>query len=218
MHLLRVVIADRPGSLGALATALGKADADIVGVDVIEHRGDGSVVDDILVDLPHGRMPDALVSAVNSVEGAAVEFVRFYPHRGGLLRDLQAVEAMTGDPARSDAILVSMAADVFRADWALVLERNEAGEMLLHHRSNAAPEDLSDVSAPWLPIVRARRLPDPEAWAPTWGESSLAGATIGGPEQVIIVGRRGGPEFLDSELARLGHLVNLARAIRTGTT
>ncbi|MGQ0846602.1 MAG: ACT domain-containing protein [Sporichthyaceae bacterium] len=216
MHLLRVVLADRPGSLGALATALGKAEADIVGVDVIEHRGDGTVVDDILVDLPHGRMPDALVSAVNSVEGAAVEFVRFYPHRGGLLRDLQAVEAMTEEPARADAILVDMAADVFRADWALIMERAPDGEMQLRHRSPAAPEELTDVSAPWLPITRARRLPDAEAWAPTWGETSLAGATIGNPEQVVVVGRRGGPEFLDSELARLGHLVTLARAIRFG--
>ncbi|MGQ0467570.1 MAG: ACT domain-containing protein [Sporichthyaceae bacterium] len=217
MHLLRVVIADRPGSLGALATALGKVDADIAGIDVIEHRGDGSVVDDILVDLPHGRMTDTLVSAVNSVEGAHVEFVRFYPHRGGLLRDLQAVEAMTEEPARADAILVAMAADVFRADWCLILERAEDGEVLLKHRSNAAPEELSDVTVSWLPITRARRLPDPEAWAPTWGETSLAGATIGGPEQVIVVGRRGGPDFLDSELARLGHLVTLARAIRTGS-
>jgi hypothetical protein len=31
-----------------------------------------------------------------------------------------------------------------------------------------------------------------------------------------VVGRRGGPDFLDSELARLGHLVTLARAIRAG--
>lgn len=215
MYLLRVVLVDRPGSLGVLATALGRAEADIVGVDVVEHRGDGTAVDDILVDLPHGRLPDALVSACHTVEGARVEFVRFYPHRGGLLRDLQAVEAMTEQPARSDAILVDTAADVFRADWALIMERAPDGEMLLRHRSGAAPEELTDVSAPWLPLTRARRLPDPEAWAPTWGETSLAGATIGNPEQVIVVGRRGGPDFLDSELARLSHLVALARAIRS---
>ena len=28
-----------------------------------------------------------------------------------------------------------------------------------------------------------------------------------------MIGRRGGPEFLDSELARLGHLVGLASSI-----
>jgi hypothetical protein len=217
VHLLRVVIADRPGSLGALATALGLAEADIVGVDVIERRDDGRVVDDILVDLPHGRLPDALVSACNSVDGAEVEFVRFYPHRGGLQRDLQAVEAMTESPLRADAILVDLAPDVFRADWALIMERSDDGELALVHRSQAAPEDLDGVSAPWLPVTRARRLLDPIDWASSWGETAAAAVTIGGPNCVLVVARRGGPEFLSSELARLGHLVNLARAIRSGS-
>ena len=34
-----------------------------------------------------------------------------------------------------------------------------------------------------------------------------------GPDEVLLIGRRGGPEFLDSELARLEHLANLARSI-----
>jgi hypothetical protein len=217
VHLLRVVIADRPGSLGALATALGRAEADIVGLDVIERRDDGSVVDDILVDLPHGRMPDALVSACNSVEGARVEYVRYYPHHGGLLRDLQLVEAMTKDPSHTDAVLVDMAPDVFRADWALMMERHADGRLELLHGSRAAPEELTGVQAPWMPVTRAQRLPDPADWAPSWGETTAAAVTIGGPTTVLILGRRGGPEFLGSELARLGHLVNLARAIRSGS-
>ena len=39
-----------------------------------------------------------------------------------------------------------------------------------------------------------------------------AGARIDGNEMVVI-GRRGGPEFVDSELARLGHLVSLAASL-----
>ena len=34
-----------------------------------------------------------------------------------------------------------------------------------------------------------------------------------GHDGVVAIGRRGGPEFLDSELARLGHLVGLAASI-----
>jgi hypothetical protein len=34
-----------------------------------------------------------------------------------------------------------------------------------------------------------------------------------GHARVVAIGRRGGPEFLDSELARLGHLVGLAASI-----
>ncbi|MGQ0624737.1 MAG: hypothetical protein ACT4PP_08855 [Sporichthyaceae bacterium] len=217
MFLLRVVLPDRPGSLGALATALGKAEADIVGVDVVEHRGDGCAVDDILVELPPNRMADALVTACNSVEGAEVEFVRFYPSRGGLQRDLQAVEAMTADPGEAEAALVRLAPDVFRADWALVLEvLNEGGALGLARRSGAAPEDLDDVTAPWLPVPRARRLPEPATWAPSWSQSTTAAVSVGHPDRILIVGRRGGPDFLDSELARLGHLVALARTIGAG--
>ena len=213
MFLLRVVLPDRPGSLGALATALGKADADIIAVDVVEHRPGGEAVDDILVALPHGKQPDALVTACNSVEGSRVEFVRFYPARGGLQRDLQAVEAMTENPAAAEAVLVQLAPDVFRADWALVFERTDAG-LVLVHTSPAAPEDLDGVTAPWLPVPRARALPDAAGWAPAWREAATAAVSVGHPDRVLVVGRRGGPAFLDSELARLGHLVALARTIR----
>ena len=42
-------------------------------------------------------------------------------------------------------------------------------------------------------------------------ETVLCGAPLDG--DVIVLGRRGGPQFLDSELARLGHLLELARTI-----
>ena len=32
-------------------------------------------------------------------------------------------------------------------------------------------------------------------------------------DEIVVIGRRGGPEFLESELARLGHLVGLATSI-----
>ena len=214
MFLLRVVLPDRPGSLGALATALGKAEADIVGVDVVEQRGDGRAVDDILVQLPPGKMTDALVTACNSVEGAEVEFVRFYPSRGGLQRDLQAVEAMTADPSHAEAVLVQLAPNVFHADWALLVDACEDGPHLLD-RSPAAPEEIGDVTTPWLPLSRPIRLPDPAQWAPSLAQSTTAAVVTSG-DRVMIIGRRGGPEFLDSELARLGHLVALARAILLG--
>jgi hypothetical protein len=42
---------------------------------------------------------------------------------------------------------------------------------------------------------------------------------LGGPDRLIVFGRRGGPDILDSELARLGHLATLAASIETaGTT
>ena len=52
-YLLRLVLPDRPGALGAVATALGAVGADILSVDVIE-RGPGLAIDDLVVELPAG--------------------------------------------------------------------------------------------------------------------------------------------------------------------
>ena len=53
-YLLRLVMPDRPGILGAVATALGTAGIDIVSLDVLE-RGTGVAVDDVVVDLSKNR-------------------------------------------------------------------------------------------------------------------------------------------------------------------
>ena len=60
--------ADRPGALGAVASALGHAGADILSVDIVE-RSEGQATDDLVVALPADRLADSLVSAAASVEG-----------------------------------------------------------------------------------------------------------------------------------------------------
>ena len=62
MYLLRVVLPDRPGSLGSVASALGAAQADINAVEIVE-KGDGFVIDDFMLSLPAGHRPDTLVTA-----------------------------------------------------------------------------------------------------------------------------------------------------------
>ena len=50
--------------------------------------------------------------------------------------------------------------------------------------------------------------------APAMAQQVEPSAETPKPSNVIIVtGRRGGPEFVDSELARLGHLVGLAASL-----
>src|SRR5690625_5317624 len=75
--LLRIELPDVPGALGAVATALGEAGADITAVEVVEHR-DGWVVDDVLLDLQPPDLPDRLVSACQSVDGVRVHWVSRY--------------------------------------------------------------------------------------------------------------------------------------------
>ena len=72
-YLMRVQIPDAPGSLGLLAAALGETDGDIRSVDVVQHSADGTVVDDIVVDLPHGSLPDTLITAAHALDDVEVE-------------------------------------------------------------------------------------------------------------------------------------------------
>ena len=65
-YLLRVMLPDRPGALGAVATALGQVGADILSVDVVE-RAAGRATDDIVIELPTDRLADSLVSAAVTV-------------------------------------------------------------------------------------------------------------------------------------------------------
>jgi len=101
--LLRVELPDVPGSLGALATALGSAKADIEAIEIVEHRHDGTAVDDVLLEMAPGMMPDSVVSACSMLDGVHVLWVSRYAAGGNLFLDLEAVEAMTQDPAKAIA-------------------------------------------------------------------------------------------------------------------
>ena len=78
-YLLRVQLEDRPGSLGSLAVALGSVGADILSLDVVE-RSSGYAIDDLVVDLPPGAMPDMLITAAEKLRGVYVDAIR--PHTG----------------------------------------------------------------------------------------------------------------------------------------
>jgi hypothetical protein len=48
-----------------------------------------------------------------------------------------------------------------------------------------------------------------DGWLPGWGGATAAVAPLAGA-QVLVVGRQGGPPFLRSEVARIGHIAALA--------
>ncbi|MGH8826697.1 MAG: hypothetical protein ACRDVZ_03655 [Jiangellaceae bacterium] len=211
-YLLRVVLPDRPGSLGAVATAIGLAGGDIVGLDVVDHRPDGRAVDDILVTLLPGGLPDTLVSACDKVDGVEVEFIGHYTIGGYLHRDLEAVEAMTVEPERAEEILLDLIPDVFRSGWALIIGL-DGGRVTIERASGGAP--VQDVDESWLPITESRRVGARDGWAPeSWQDVEAVAAPLGSPSRAIVFGRDGGPQILDSELARLTHLIALAGVIR----
>jgi hypothetical protein len=86
--LLRVELPDVPGSLGRLATAIGEAGGDIEAIEIIEKGLDGLAVDDVLLELAPGALPDAIVSACTGLGGVQVLWISRYAAGGNLFIDL----------------------------------------------------------------------------------------------------------------------------------
>jgi hypothetical protein len=215
--LLRVVMPDRPGMLGAVATALGGVGADILSLDVVERGPDGAV-DDLVVELPASGLADRLISGAQSVDGVVVESLR--PYHGGtdLHRDLELVDALAADPGAALALLVRHCPGVFRCGWALVVQAPDTGAgggPYVLHASGGAPA-LSGVALPWLPMTTARRLYVREEWVPDrWDVlgTELAAAPVGPPGRAVLLGRPGGPRFRASEVLRLAHLAGITATV-----
>jgi hypothetical protein len=211
VFLLRLIIPDRPGSLGNVATALGEVSADIHAIEIVEHRREnGTAVDDIVVDLPPGVLPDRLVSACNGVDDVEVIWFSRYGAGGGLHMDLEAVEQMTSAPADAIDILVEQSPAVLHADWAALLD-GTGSEVKVALETSATPE-FGEVAATWLPMEKASTLEAPEHKG--LSESVLVAAPLESDRRILVIGRRGGPEFLGSEVARLSYLASLAVTIR----
>ena len=209
-YLLRVVLPDRPGMLGALATALGEVGADIVSLDVVERCPDGAV-DDLVVSLPPGGLADRLITGAQSVPGVQVESLRPYHGAQDLHRDLELVEELAADPTSGLAMLVRDLPGVFRAGWALLLE---AGPTVIG--ASAGAPDVDGLHLPWLPLDGARCLDRKEPWVPErWDVLGidLVAAPVGSPHRAVLLGRPGGPAFRRSEVLRLAHLCGIAATV-----
>ena len=194
-YLLRVELPDVPGSLGRVASAIGEAGGDIDAIEIVEKR-DGFAVDDVLLEMAPGVMPDSVVSACSVLDGVSVLWINRYAAGGNLFLDLEVVEALTEDPSTARDRLVDLLPIAFRVDWAA---RVSADGGTVGHATDAAPTTFS-----FDPVSAPVRLPGDDIYVE-------CAAPFG--DDVVLMGRRGGPEFLDSELARIEHLLGLAITI-----
>jgi len=214
-YLLRVQLEDRPGSLGSLAVALGSVGADILSLDVVE-RGSGYAVDDLVIDLPAGAMPDTLITAAEKLNGVRVEAIR--PHTGLLEahRELELIDrvAAAGERPEKLQVLVDEAPRVLRVGWCTVVAVADGSSRRIAG-SRGAPETQA-AATPWLPLSRAAALDATEEWVPQlWRDmdTTLATAPLGEPTTAMLLGRPGGPHFRPSEVARLGYLAGIIASI-----
>ncbi|MFT4188306.1 MAG: amino acid-binding protein [Aeromicrobium sp.] len=211
--LLRVELPDVPGSLGSLATALGSAGADIEAIEIVEHRSDGKAVDDVLLELPATEMPDSLVTACHRLDGVRVHWISRYNAGANLRMDLETVEEFTENPRTALVKLVEAMPTTFRVDWALAVRAGAEG-VEKTGSSMAAPRELPAEASAWLDVEGSTALAQVEAWDATL-LAAAPGTLRDGSKVAVVVGRHGGPDFLASELARLGHIVALAASVQT---
>ena len=214
-YLLRVELEDRPGSLGSLAVALGSVGADILSLDVVE-RASGYAIDDLVVELPAGAMPDTLITAAENLRGVYVDAIR--PHTGLLEahRELELIDHVAAADGKEKRlqVLADEAPRVLRVGWCTVVRQNESGLQRIVG-SHGAPETHME-QVPWLPLDHAEALDSRADWVPQVlrdMDTTLAAAPLGTHDTAMVLGRAGGPEFRPSEVARLGYLAGIVATI-----
>jgi hypothetical protein len=190
-YLMRVSLPDVPGSLGRVATAIGEAGGDIEAIEIVDKSRAGWAVDDVILALADGTMPDSIISACTDLEDVEVLWISRYAG-GQLFLDLEVVEAMTDDPEQAVERLPQLCLDAFRADWAAILDADST-----HHATSGAPGTI--------PFREEEEQMEDD-------DLVLCSSPLGDGRSLVLA-RSGGPEFLDSEVARIGHLAKLAVSI-----
>ncbi len=203
MLLVQMMLSNRPGTLGAVASALGAIDADINLVEIVDRRVRVALVDFIL-DLPPSRTVESLVAVCDDLPGVQVEWVRNYPRGGGIELDVALHQRMAADARRAGETLATAAPLVFRAQWSVLLEVSEAPQVIFAgpgapHLGTAALERFG-------PFDTVHRVVLEPGWLPGWDAHHAVVAPLA-EHQAVVIGRLGEPAFFTSELARLAHLV-----------
>lgn len=209
-YLLRVVLPDRPGTLGLLALALGEVGADIQSLDVVERSG-GFAVDDIVVEIPTGALPDVLITAAEALDDTRVDAIRPFVGSLDAHRELELIDLVAAAPRHGLARLADAAPRALHAHWAAIVDSADAPL----HASSGTPETWPQ--APLSGRISAAQVVDAEAdWVPeAWRRSdiALAAAPLGAGGPVLLLGRNGGPRFRPAEVARLGYLTGIISTV-----
>lgn len=192
VFLVRVVLADRPGALGAVASRIGAVRGDVVGFDILE-RAEGRAVDEFMVELSDEAHLDLLVFEIEQVDGTAVEHVRPLGagHPRGRLGAYEAAVTLAAQRTTEGVLerLAALAAQELDAEWVAVVEVESRGAASLLSSQGRPP------AARWLAAYAGEQLahpgprPDPDVTAaalPNWDLALVAGRPgwpFGAPEQ-----------------------------------
>jgi hypothetical protein len=185
--LLRLWLPDKPGSLGHVATALGEAGANLIGIEIIESQG-GVVIDELAIETEY---PSVAINALRRIEGVSVESchpigsdTEYDPRLDAL--DVASKFAVARFRAEGNGVMMHAVVRLLLPDWAVLFARPD-------HRYVRAYGEVPAV--PWLEAVLAgldhgvaADLGAPEDRASGFGPADLAYASIG-PDLCVVLGR-----------------------------
>jgi len=204
VFLVRVVLSDRPGALGAVASRIGSVRGDVIGVEIIERRS-GRAVDEFQVELAEETTVDLLVTEIEQVDGATVQQIR--PLRRRRLdprRQAYGAALLLLAERSPDGLLDRLAAVAsaeLEAGWAAVVETatHDDNAILATHGSPPALRSLAALAA------------DMAEGGGTPVTGDVAAATLHNWDLLLVVGRPGWA-FTATEQDRLQALASLADA------
>lgn len=204
--VVRLWLPDRPGALGLVASRIGAARGDVVGIEVLEHGG-GRVIDELTVVLPDPALASLMIDEIDAVDDVSIEHVREITADRmdlSLATLTAAAEIAETAPADRGAALTHAALVSLEADWAALHD----GERVLERA--ATHEHVDHIDAGWIAAFVA-------------GSDHLDGRNVDGPSDLVwsrlpshgltlLAGRTGRPIHA-RERERLDLLARLADAL-----
>jgi hypothetical protein len=185
--VVRVVLPDRPGALGLVASRIGALGGDIVGIDVLE-RGERLAIDEFSVVLGAADLAPLLVREIEEVDGASVEECRVVeafadPRLDALESAEQLAAAPSADALRGQLVRGVVAA--FTAEWSALLPAHADDPTFAPVTAGAAPD------APMLHALAAGTAASPLVAEGVAGPDDLMVAQLPAFGAVLLVGRAG---------------------------
>lgn len=184
-YVVRVWLPDRPGALGQVASRIGAARGDVIGIDILE-RGAGRAIDELVVELPDDNLLGLLAHEISQVDGVDVESIRpmaeaLHDPRLDALETAAMLVGAKSTPELLDALCVHGARTV-GAEWAVVVDAEEA-EVLA--ATGPSP------TAAWLSAFVAGSRSSAAVAGIDVGPDDVVWAPLPGAGLALVVGRNG---------------------------
>lgn len=181
--VIRLWLPDRPGTLGRVAAAIGRAGGDVVGIEILE-RGAGMAIDELTVLVDEPSVIDTVIAEMSTVDGVAVEDVHPVepdrPEHGVLALDVVSAVVSVIDASHRLTLLCRGLGDLLEADWIAVVD-TESRSVVVEEGSVPDPAWLIAflVGTNHLPSA-ADHTPSDVIWAPLVGTDLVVAAERAG--------------------------------------